>query len=58
MSRHVTNYADLAATRLAQALAPLRIVLSARLAPPMANVLVSRLKFLRDVGARYLAKRP
>lgn len=39
-----------------QALLPLRILVSLRLAPPMANVIVKRFKGLRDMGARYLKK--
>ena len=39
-----------------QVLLPARILLSIRLAPPMANLIVRRFKKLRDMGARYLRK--
>lgn len=39
-----------------QVLLPARILLSIRMAPPMANLIVRRFKKLRDMGARYLRK--
>ncbi|KAI5475937.1 hypothetical protein MNV49_000712 [Pseudohyphozyma bogoriensis] len=41
---------------LVKVLMPVRILLSIRLAPPMANVLVRRFQSLRNIGARYLKK--
>ncbi|KAL8286691.1 hypothetical protein RQP46_004219 [Phenoliferia psychrophenolica] len=55
---HATgDVANLAAAYVAvKVLLPARILLSIRLAPPLANIIVRRFKKLRDVGARYLRK--
>ncbi|KAK4696622.1 hypothetical protein P7C70_g8346, partial [Phenoliferia sp. Uapishka_3] len=55
--RATGDVANLAVAYVAvKLLLPARILLSIRLAPPLANLIVRRFKKLRDVGARYLRK--